>query len=58
MADTGVHGAVQEAERRDNIIPEILARVLDRFSNVGVGGKVHHRVHAREHWPELRFISR
>jgi hypothetical protein len=33
MADTGVHGAVQEAERRDNIIPEILARVLDRLSN-------------------------
>src|SRR6266446_7616305 len=29
-ANTGVHGAIQETERRDDIVPEILARVFDR----------------------------
>ena len=56
-ANTGVQRGVQQGERAENVVPEIFARVLDRLANIGVGGKVHHRVHAREHWPEPGFVG-
>ena len=56
-SNAGVQRGVQQAERREDVVPEIFARVLDRLSHVGVGGKVHDRVDAREHWPERGFVG-
>jgi len=56
-ADPGVQRGVQQAKGGENVVVEILARVFYRLSHVGVGGKVHHRVDARERRPEARLVG-
>jgi hypothetical protein len=56
-ANPSVQSGVQKTQCRGHIVAEILARILHRFPNVGVGGEVQHRVHARQHRPQPGFVG-
>ena len=57
MAHAGVNGGIEQGEGIGDIVPEILARVGNGFSDVGVSSKVHDRVHAREDTVEFGLIA-
>ena len=57
MLDPRVDHCIQQIKSVYHIILEVLPRAAHGFTDVGVGGKVHHRIHPRQHRPEPGFVG-
>src|SRR6266550_8572115 len=56
-ADAGVECGIQQAKSGLDIVTEILARVLDRLTDISVGREVHDTIHTLEYRPQLGFVG-
>ena len=57
MPNACVNGGIEQYEGVGDVVPKILARVGDGFSNVGVSGEVHDGIDAREDTVEFGLIA-